>query len=615
MGSPIPQPLKNVAALNRIAGLTPAQIEALHSYWIISIQEFLAVFELAGGREALKTILELEDSDLDTLRKGAASVVGPERSLAWLEKEALKADYQLGVVVSPPERDISYDGIAFPGPLPTLVDYSPQLPPVRDQGIRSTCVAHAAAAVREFLEIKAGLAAPGAINLSEQYIYWWCKQNDNLPTVAGTYPHLGLTCLAKAGTVTETDWPYSDLLVPDSEGQGPPPKGIESQAWRYKVKRVLRLEPHDVTAIKTALATGRAVLFAIPVYDSWFRNRVSRTSGKINLPLPGELSNGAHAMVLIGYVDDETAPGGGYFLVRNSWTPWGFDSPFPGCGTISYEFIARHNMTAATGDRVSLADAYVRNDDQDTGQASGSGVYHNSPDLWLRRVEDGQEGHQTPALGVPNYLYVRAWNQGPEVANKVTATVYVAPLSTSLWPDHWRPAGSVTFPDIPAATSAIAAVCWIPVGAGPYSFLVKLASAADPAQPGWSARDDNNVALKSLAILRLHPGDSGQVQFPMYGPPSLPDAMDLIVDRDRFPRGRVHLRMGERASNGNGARLQENPAKLAGLAAQATMAETVGVTITADANARPGERGEIVITQHYDSLLVGRLAVQIEIVG
>jgi len=101
----------------------------------------------------------------------------------------------------------------------------------------------------------------------------------------------------------------------------------------------------------------------------------------------------------------------------------------------------------------------------------------------------------------------------------------------------------------------------------------------------------------------------------MYGPPGLFDAMDLIVDREQFPRGRVHLRMGERPSNGNGGRLQEDTAKLASLAAQATLAETVGVTITADANARPGERGEIVITQHYDTLLVGRLAVQIEIVG
>jgi len=231
-------------------------------------------------------------------------------------------------------------------------------------------------------------------------------ENDHLRTVAGTYPHLGLTCLAKAGTVTEADWPYGDSLIPDSEGQGPPPRGIEVQAWRYKVKRVLRLEPHDVTAIKTALASGRAVLFAIPVYDSWFRNRVSRTSGKINLPLPGEPSHGAYAMVLIGYVDDETAPGGGYFLVRNSWAPWGFDSPFPGCGTVPCEFIARHNMTAAIVDRASLTDAYVRNNEQDTGQAPGFCPYHNTPGLWLRRVDDGQEGHQTPAPGAPLHLPV-----------------------------------------------------------------------------------------------------------------------------------------------------------------------------------------------------------------
>ncbi len=615
MGSPIPQPLKNVAAMDRIAGLTPVQIEALRSYWIVSIQEFLALFELGGGREGLKTILQVDDNGLETLRRQASAVVGPERGPARLEKEALEADYHMGVIVAPLERGIAYDGIAFPGPLPAMVDHSPQLPPIRDQGIRSTCVAHAAAAVREFLEIRAGLATPGAINLSEQFIYWWCKQNDNLPTVAGTYPHLGLTCLAKAGTVAETDWPYSDQLIPNSEGHGPPPDGVEARAWRYRVKRVLRLDPHDVTAIKTALATGRAVLFAIPVYDSWFRNRVSRTAGKINMPLPAEPSNGAHAMVLVGYVDDETAPGGGYFIVRNSWMPWGFDSPFSGCGTIPYEFIARHNTTAATGDRVSLADTFVRNHGQDAGQAPATGAYHDSPDLWLRQAEDGQEGHQNPAPGVPNWVYVRAWNQGPEAARKVTATVYVAPLSTSLWPDQWHPAGSVVLPEVPAGGSALAAVRWTPPTAGPYSLLVKLSSADDPALSGWSPREDNNVALKSVAVFRLRPGESGQLEFPMYGPPGLHEATDLVIDRERLPHGRVQLRMRERSAYANGSRLQEDPARWASLAAQATAVEMVGITITADASARPGERGEVVFTQHCDQLLVGRLSIQIEVAG
>jgi hypothetical protein len=69
-------------------------------------------------------------------------------------------------------------------------------------------------------------------------------------------------------------------------------------------------------------------------------------------------------------------------------------------------------MTAATGDRVSLADAYVRNNEQDTGQAPGFCPYHNTPGLWLRRVEDGQEGHQTPAPGVPNWVYGRRLEPG-----------------------------------------------------------------------------------------------------------------------------------------------------------------------------------------------------------
>ena len=59
---------------------------------------------------------------------------------------------------------------------------------------------------------------------------------------------------------------------------------------------------------------------------------------------------GGHAMCLIGYQDDATAPGGGFFILRNSWGPsWGSTCPYgAGNGTIPYAYLANDGWEAVT---------------------------------------------------------------------------------------------------------------------------------------------------------------------------------------------------------------------------------------------------------------------------
>lgn len=611
-----PKPMKNIASLDKIVGMTAERIRALGAYWIISIQEFLAVNELPTGRGSLRTLLAADDAELDVLLERGLKIVG-QRGGDKREDEVMEADLGTGAVEPlEPVRGESYDTVAFAGDLPPVVNYITQLPPVRNQGSRGTCVAHATAAVREFMEIKAGMAAAD-VNLSEQFIYWWCKEQDNLPNVSGTYPQYGIECLAKVGTVSEVQWPYNAIAKPGDEGQGPPPPGALDEAWRWRLKRSIRLDPKNVNSIKTALADGKAVVFAIPVFPSWYSLRTTRRSGKINLPLPGEKPTGAHAMALIGYVDDATAPGGGFFLLRNSWAPggvpWGFDNPqAAGYGAISYEFIAKYNMAAVTGDRAAMADVYIRDSDQDQGEVPSAGIRCNSPDLWLRQNPDGQEGHQAAQPGVTNYLYVRGWNQGPGEAHKVTAALYWAPASPSIWPENWQEIGEVALPDIPAHGSATAFLAWNPPDAGPFCFLARLSSPEDPVQHEWSVRDDNNIAQKNLVLLQVKPGAKVEFRFRMHGLPNKVTMMDLNIDRAKFPRGRIELKLAPRTGFRGSGRLEEDEAKLANLQVQATASEEVGVAITADAATKPGDVGEIVFTQHYGNLLVGRLVVQVE---
>ena len=74
-------------------------------------------------------------------------------------------------------------------------------------------------------------------------------------------------------------------------------------------------------------------------------------TGKITLPLPGEPPAGGHAWCVVGYMDDASVPGGGYFIVRNSWGPnWAAESPeAPGHAMVPYEYVERYAVEAFTG--------------------------------------------------------------------------------------------------------------------------------------------------------------------------------------------------------------------------------------------------------------------------
>ena len=622
-GSTSPKPITNPAPLDRIQGLSDDHIVSLKGYWITSIQEFLAIAELPDGRHQLAQVLEVDDDQLAKLVKSAERETppsrGPERET---EDEVMLIDYGTGAL-EPPSAQMraveEYETIAFAGELPRLVDYTASMPAARNQGVRGTCVAYAAAAVREFLELHF-LQDEGEktdvpnVDLSEQFIYWWCKEKDHLPHVSGTYPHLGMECLAEIGVPEERVWPYDATPKAGNEGQGPPPAAAQEEAGRYRIKRVIRIDPKDVTSIKAALADGKAILIAIPVFNSWYQNRITRRYGKINMPMPGEKSSGAHAVAMVGYVDDLDAPGGGYFLLRNSWSPWGYDNPQgDGFGSIPYAFIAKHNLTADTGDRASLADVYIRDNLDDKGETPSKGNKFNSPDIWLRRNDDGLESHQIARPHETNWLYVRAWNLGPQMATGVRATLYRATASPSIWPEDWQAVGEAEFADIPVGESATAALAWTPPNAGPHSFFARISSADDPVQHEWSVRNDNNVAQKSLIVLRIKPGAKARFRFLMHAPPGESALMNLDVDRRSFEKGRVELQMVG-LERGRSVRLIEDEAKLADLSLKSTDEQEVKVTVTADDRARPGEIGEIVFTQHYGRLLIGRLIVQVEIV-
>jgi C1A family cysteine protease len=181
--------------------------------------------------------------------------------------------------------------------------------------------------------------------MSEQWLYWDCKTHDGHPTSSGTWVHIAFEALKRDGICTEVKWPYNPSPIPGNESEGPPPAGAALEALRHRVSSYQQLASHDVNAIKAVLRKNREVAFAIPVFNSWYRNPQVVKTGDIVMPLPNEVRVGGHAMALVGYNDipGSHGIGGGRFILRNSWgANWGIQSSYglgAGYGSIPYAYI------------------------------------------------------------------------------------------------------------------------------------------------------------------------------------------------------------------------------------------------------------------------------------
>lgn len=224
--------------------------------------------------------------------------------------------------------------------LPPAVDLRSGMPPVHDQGSRGTCVAFSTLAAYEHR-----LGAQR--DLSEQFLYWNCKTNDGLPHSEGTWIRTAMLLLERDGVCDEAGWPYvAAALCPPNVSQGPAPAEALLAAQALQPRPLTQeIGKNDVTAYKQALNAGRCIAVNIPVFESWHASAHVRKYGELTLPFPGEIAASGHAVCIVGYVDDDSPqyPGGGYFVMRNSWgTAWAAASAHaPGYGTIPYAYIQR----------------------------------------------------------------------------------------------------------------------------------------------------------------------------------------------------------------------------------------------------------------------------------
>jgi C1A family cysteine protease len=220
-----------------------------------------------------------------------------------------------------------------------------RFPPVRDQGQRGTCVAFASVA---FLQYHLAAGSPKGQRLSEQFVYWACKELDGIPQEEGTHVRTAREVIEKCGACRATTWKYVPKPVAGNEGQGPPPPGAEAEAKDCRWAKARAASAGKVEHLQQLLKEGKPVVLSVLTFPLWDFPVVEQT-GEITLPLPETQPDGAHAVCLVGYELNDRLPGGGAFLFRNSWgRKWAQRGGRfgPGHGTLLFEYVNLYAMEA-----------------------------------------------------------------------------------------------------------------------------------------------------------------------------------------------------------------------------------------------------------------------------
>ena len=359
---------KNKTPLTAAPGLSDEEITVLRSCGIHTWEEYVA-YALTysgvefGGREMFRSKVG------DAVYEGIANAKLKERPMGYVippasltkMKATCCATYARDGAIDPAVGDFSEDG------LPHEVRLMDQMPDIRDQGGRGTCTAFASVALCEFAE---GCETP----LSPQFLYWATKERDGNNHEDGASLDTVQETLFEDGVCEESLWPYeSEPLLDDDgyldAGQGPAPEEAVEDAQDHRVS-CRPLSPNAVRKYRKILAAGTPVVVGLTTFRSWTTNLMTRETGRVPLPYMRQDENGrwqlleepsgGHAMCLVGYVDDASVAGGGYFIVRNSWgEDWASEcEEGAGHALIPYRYVALFCHSAFT----LLDDAFGKSD-------------------------------------------------------------------------------------------------------------------------------------------------------------------------------------------------------------------------------------------------------------
>ncbi len=337
-------------------------------------------------------IVDNADSSRDYSLEVAISKLEPEdveseTKNIRLEKVALQEDGGLKIIIEVKDLQATY--LVLPlnknGKdlqlleknlrLPKQVDLKPWFSPVKNQGAKPTCTAHAGIALMEYFQNRFyGLLSGNEPNhqkiLSWRFLY---KVTRNLmgkkdivggritetdgATIRDTLKAMSLFGIAKDGKNEKEYWENADEEIIEE-----PSAFLYAYAQNYQASKYFRLDffanlSTVLAQIRIAIAAGFPAIFALDdaaVLNKYIENNGSTSEGEQSFHQDG------HALVAVGYDDSKEFEGHkekGGFLIRNSWDKsWGDK----GYGWLPYDYVLKGKAT----DWWSLLDAEWANFDK-----------------------------------------------------------------------------------------------------------------------------------------------------------------------------------------------------------------------------------------------------------
>jgi hypothetical protein len=175
---------------------------------------------------------------------------------------------------------------------------------------------------------------------------------------------------------------------------------------------------------------------------------------------------------------------------------------------------AFHRFVYGLDDASPAPQLWLRNAVQDPGADQWSGVFWDSPDVWVRNHDDGGEAHQSPRPDQDNWFHARVRNKptaGPAPHFVVAFRSRGFAGTQLIYPTDFYPCSAATAEfDLAPGETRVVKARWpralVPPPGDPLCVLAAIMTRADHPIAGRHPWEHNNLAQKCLFSLSLVPG-------------------------------------------------------------------------------------------------------------